>query len=273
MALNDTNKCVRYKVVSDNRNRPVLYDNNTQLSRFYGFGGTSNRWHGVIPLIKDQKIDNFHELLSRFYNIGDLKNLDNITSIFILKNPIRSKHDIKKILNNDGNIIYDYVKNIKVDNDNIDIFLNSGSVIKAKSIIIAVGATEIPKLLLNSSLLSDIKYTAGDHICGFAGFMTRMQILERLGIDPHSIRKFKCGYIVPAFGTQSDRTLLTVRPASFEMKKNTSQLRGGPIYANSKFQIIKKVLFQLGLGRFHEVFALRYGISMEVKIIFSTFSN
>jgi len=269
LGAQEANPKLNLAVIADNRNKSLLYDNNVQLNRFYGFGGTTRHWHGVIPLRDVDLSDRFLALLEHFYELDGRRFLENPTTLFIPKEPVRSAYHVKiACRNTTTKVIADTVEEIRKEDNGYQLTTTSGEVYHCKTVVVAVGAADAPALLAKCGHESVLTNVVGDHVCGFAGFLSKEQVSARFGFKSKKVRaeRVKQGYFIPAFSTKTNRSLLTIRPARFGMRRVEKQLRGGPVYANTKWRIIQKIIAQAGIGRFLEVAAMRSGLFWDAKL-------
>ncbi len=243
--------------------RDFKYENlypNGQLITSHLFGGASNFWHGVIPMaqFKDEKSK---KLLQKFYKFTPLKGFEN--KLFIPRNPIKSK----LYFNHEKTVVGDVCTVSKHKNGVAEIRLKDGKVLFCKRIIVACGVRSTFELLASSKLIKKENATIDDHVCGYVGLVSvkSLQSLLGVGIDI-SINKF--GYLINSYLDEEVDVLYTFRPAHFEMKNETNQLRGGPVYGKGgKIKVIWNVIKSLKLGRLIEAFSLKSGIWFKPKIV------
>jgi|APSaa5957512535_1039671.scaffolds.fasta_scaffold32666_2 hypothetical protein len=224
---------------------------NQQLISSMEFGGASNYWHGVIPLMENSL--EFLEIFKRFYSFTPIQS-DKV-NLFIPRRPISSK----QFLPRDNVITQEVLRISESDIDEYMLELSDGSCVVSKKVIIACGVRYSHKLLLASGLIKKGPAYINDHISGYIGNIKKEKIIELLGQENLVVRNSK-GYIVKAILDEENDILFTFRPALFEMKKERNQLRGGPIYGSkNKISIVYNLLVNFRIGRLIEAVALKYG--------------
>lgn len=243
--------------------RDFKYENlypNGQLITSHLFGGASNYWHGVIPM-RQFKNEKSMALFQKFYNLTLQKDLH--SKLFVPRKPIKTK----LYFSSEKTIFGDVCSVSKHENGLAEVWLKDGSVLFCKRIIVACGVRSTFELLASSNLISKEKATIDDHVCGYVGLISVKSLKSLLGFGVDvSVNNF--GYFINSFLDEERDVLYTFRPAHFEMKNETNQLRGGPVYGKGgKVQVIWDVIKSLKLGRLIEAFSLKSGVWFKPKMV------
>lgn len=242
--------------ISDPRSCLQKYKNN-QILRFVGKWGTSEYWHGVIPLLNTDTM----VFLNKFYKYHCYQMFN--LRMFVPLRPLRSKSFFKE---NDRRID-GIVNSINFEGDLIKLKFISNSCkqeIVCKKLFIAAGVLGTLKIMKNSNLISNDCVKIGDHVCGFIGYISKDN-LERVLKEEFKIVRSLSGYSVPYICGDDKKTMFTFRPARYEMLRSENQLRGGPKYSKGKLYLILDMMRKLALGRLFELISLRFGFFFKAK--------
>lgn len=225
-----------------------------------GRGGNSSKWHGVISNynynIKAYK-KSYQFFLKKYYKIEDgLKYLDQYS--FVPFAPIRPLKFIKSILKKDK-IVEDKILIIEEKQNHAIIHTTKASY-RTKKLHLCSGTFSTLKILFDSHLIKQNKFTLSEHLVGYFGQFesNKTAVVSRFTSSGHYKRFHN-------IELKNRSCYLTFRPANFKFQNLKYADLNRDFFSNKKSTIIFSLIKRMNLGLISEAIFNKFGIAININ--------